>query len=94
MGGSTLITLGESVSDFTGKLNSRAYVVTAHIADAPAKVTLNGTALAAMESANALNEAGEGWFHDPDARRGVLNIKTPSLATDATHTLKLLSAGP
>jgi len=94
VGGSTLITLGESVGDFTGKLESRAYVVTAHIADAPAEITLNGAPLAAMESADALTEASEGWFHDPDDRRGVLSIKTPSLAMDATHALKLVSADP
>ncbi|MFE0462062.1 TIM-barrel domain-containing protein [Kitasatospora sp. NPDC058965] len=78
--GSTELTVGPSVGDYTGKPAARSYEFTVHTGAAPAQVLLDGRPLAAGA-----------WSWDQAA--GVVHVTTPPISTGTGFTLHLPGAG-
>ncbi|MFI7101495.1 TIM-barrel domain-containing protein [Streptomyces sp. NPDC050161] len=90
--GDVRIRVGASRGTFHGKQTSRPYAFTVHTGDAPRGVRLAGRQLPRLHSAAAFDAAGEGWYHDPSDRAGVVKVKTASRATDRAFSLMLKGA--
>jgi len=68
---------------------ARAYVLDVHLPSRPASVALNGKALPAVEKREEFAKLDEGWFYDTRDRRGVLHVKTKSVALSAGFTSRI-----
>lgn len=87
--GDVTLELGASLGDFRGKQTARPYHFTVHAATAPQAVTLEGSALPRLESEDAFDRAGQGWWYDRDDRGGAVKVKTAARSTDRAFTLAL-----
>ncbi|WP_326693602.1 MULTISPECIES: TIM-barrel domain-containing protein [unclassified Streptomyces] len=83
----TTIKVGASVGSYTGKPATRSYHFSVHGTDAPAQIALDGSRLHELDSAEAFEAAGSGWYTDP--KTGVTEIKTPSVSTGHAFSLTL-----
>ncbi|WP_020141598.1 RICIN domain-containing protein [Terracoccus sp. 273MFTsu3.1] len=89
--GPVTVTLGSVNGSYAGKPASRGYDLAVHTNTAPSAVAVDGAEVGGVASASALDAATSGWFYD--AATGVVRIKTASVSTGATHTVRITGAG-
>ncbi|WP_051939818.1 TIM-barrel domain-containing protein [Phaeacidiphilus oryzae] len=89
-GGSTVLSIGASVGDYSGKPAARSYLLTVHGGGhAPSGAVADGHRLAEASSAAALSGAASGWYYDPAT--GVTTVKTPVVPTG--HAFRVVLTG-
>ncbi|MFE9370694.1 NPCBM/NEW2 domain-containing protein [Streptomyces sp. NPDC006711] len=87
--GDVRVQVGAAKGRFAGQQTARPYQFTVHTASAPAKVEIQGRALARLGSKAAYDRAGTGWFYDASDRGGVVLVKTATLRTDKAFDVEL-----
>ncbi|MCO1582542.1 discoidin domain-containing protein [Crossiella sp. SN42] len=81
--GDVTVRVGASVGDYAGKPAGRGYELAVHVAGAPGKVTLGGSALTGYAKRADYEAAATGWFFE----RGVLHVRTGAQSTGAAFTV-------
>ena len=84
-----VINVGESVGDFEGKLDFRANLLDLHLINSPLTVLLDNEILQAFYTPEDFEAAIEGYYFDPNDRKGILHVKTRPLPTDTGFEVKL-----
>ncbi|MFD0265153.1 TIM-barrel domain-containing protein [Streptomyces sp. NPDC127106] len=74
--GTVTVSVGAPVGDYAGKPAARGFAFTLHVASAPGRVGVDGSALARLSSKAAYDAAATGWFYDPADRGGILWVKS------------------
>jgi hypothetical protein len=87
--GVVVINVGESFGDFEGKLDLRANLLDLHLTNSPLTVLLNDEILPAFYTIEDFESAIEGYYFDPNDRKGILHVKTRPLPTDTGFEVKL-----
>ena len=80
--GKTTIEVSPANGSYNGMPEKRSYIFEVHLKNSPAKVSLSldkTVKLKNLKTAEKYNEAGEGWFYNPEDRKGVLYIKIRSI---------------
>ena len=75
-GSETVIKVNPAVGDYRGIPVERKYVLQIHQLQAPKKVYLNNKKLKNFKTKEDLENAEQGWFYDPQDRKGIVYIKT------------------
>lgn len=89
--GPVTVTVGSVNGSYAGKPASRGYGLAVHTNTAPSAVAVDGADVGGVASKAALDAAASGWFYD--AATGVIHVKTVSMSTGATHTVRITGAG-
>lgn len=89
----TIIRVGKSDGNYTGKPVARKYEVMVHTGKKPAFVLLNNKAITEYSSKSAWTTASEGWFFDPSDKKGIVFIKTNPMVLDKDFEIRF-SKGP
>jgi hypothetical protein len=76
------ITVGESIGEYDGKPEDRAYRFEVHMHFHPDAVLLDDMDLEEYVSLEELEQAAEGWFYDPDDKLGIVHVKSQPLPLD------------
>ncbi|WP_218782870.1 TIM-barrel domain-containing protein [Streptomyces sp. BR123] len=84
--GTVTVSVGAPVGDYAGKPAARGYAFTLHVASAPGRVAVDGSALARLTSKAAYDAAVTGWFFDPADRGGILWVKSGTASGAFTVT--------
>jgi hypothetical protein len=82
----TTVTIGPIAGHYTGRPDSRRYLVRLHGVEPPAEVSAGDVVLAGHPSPADLGAAVSGWYHDP-ARGGVTVVQTPPVPADGSLTI-------
>lgn len=85
------VSIGALNGSYDGKPTTRHYRLTVHTDETPDTITIGNTAVVKQDSVKALDAADSGWFYD-DAT-GVTHVKTASVATSTTATVRITGAG-
>lgn len=85
------VSIGALSGSYDGKPSTRHYRMTVHTDETPDTITVGKTALAERDSAKALDAADSGWFYD--SASGVIHVKTATLSTSSTATVRITGAG-
>jgi len=85
--GNISINVNPSIGDFNGKLESRVYQFEVHSELKPTQVTYQGEKLLELTHPKAYKNIVQGWYFDPNDRRGIVHIKLPRQLTK--HAAKL-----
>ena len=88
--GPVTVTIGSVDGSYAGKPGTRGYGLTVHTNTVPSEVAVDGTVVSRASSQAALDAAADGWFYD--ASTGVVNVRTRSVTTASTHTVRLTGA--
>ncbi len=81
--GPLTVTIGKAEGNaYEGMADERANNLEILMNKAPGSVTLNGEALDAFESLEALTAAGEGWYYDAAAKSGTLYVYSAARSID------------
>lgn len=89
--GTVSITLGALNGAYADKPVSRHYGLSVHTDSAPNQIVVGTSKLKALSSAEAVKKADSGYFYD--VATGVIQVKTPSLATRSNATVRITGAG-
>lgn len=90
----TVITVGKSDGNYTGKPTSRKYEAMVHTGKKPLLVYLNTKAMTEYASKAAWQAASEGWYYDAKDKNGIVFIKTNPMSLDKDFNIsfsKLIS---
>jgi len=88
-GGQVMVTVGESIGDFEGKLDFRANLLDIHFPALPFGVLLNGDILPGFFTPEEFEAAIEGYYFDPNDRNGIVHVKTQPLPTDSEFVVMI-----
>jgi len=88
-GGQVMVTVGESIGDFEGKLDFRANLLDIHFPELPFGVLLNGDILPGFFTPEEFEAAIEGYYFDPNDRNGIVHVKTQPLPTDSEFVVMI-----
>ena len=85
------VTLGSVNGSYAGKPASRGYGLAVHTNTAPSAIAVDGVEVGGVVSSSALDAAASGWFYD--AATGVIHVKTASVSTGTSHSVRITGAG-
>jgi len=88
--------IGKALGDYTGKPPSKTYIASVHLGlidkNKPLKVYIDGAEVSPRKSsADVLGSSASGWCYDANDRKGILWVKTSSLATNEGHRISTVS---
>lgn len=86
--GETVIKVNAAKGDFKGRLKERSYVFDIQASKAPSKLTLNGKPMQVYYTQLELDNAGEGYYFNPEDRGGRLTVKAANLSTNKNVEVK------
>ncbi|AQT69618.1 Alpha-xylosidase [Anaerohalosphaera lusitana] len=87
--GDVEVTVGPSVGQFDGKLDSRVYQFTIHSEVKPDSITVDGEEVLELTEPKAYDSARQAWYYDAEDRRGIVHIRLARRSTDESAKLHL-----
>ena len=87
--GDIKVTVGPSLGEFDGKLNSRVYQFEIHSELKPLTIHMGNKKMLELTEPNAYPNAVSGWTYDVNDRRGIVHVKLPRISTDKEIKLHL-----
>ena len=76
------ITINQAEGNFAGRLKERAYLLNIYTGELPKTVVMNGQKLPKAKDRKEYELLDCGWYFDPDDHKGILHIKTSTVATN------------
>ena len=84
----TVITVGKSVGNYTGKPTSRKYEFMVHTSKKPLVVLLNSVSITEYTTQAAWAAALEGWYYSATDKKGTIYIKTKAMSLSADFDVR------
>jgi hypothetical protein len=87
--GTVSIFVGESVGEYEGKPDSRAYRLEVHVHGPPEIVKIDNNEIAQYFSIEEWEEADEGWYYDPYEKMGIAYVKTLPISLNSSFNVEM-----
>jgi hypothetical protein len=83
-----IIVLHAAKGDFKGRQKKRVYFLEIHSSTSPKMIFLEDRQLKQQKNAQCFKATVSGWFYETKNKKGIIHIKTPTLSTYVTTTLR------